>query len=104
MIAIWFGSLVGGCAVRDRAQVADVEPRGRTQYASYCAACHHIEGSGVAGEAPPLTGSFWVTGPQERLIRIVLHGLRGPIEVGGKIYNREMPGFGQVLTDRKSVV
>ena len=53
----------------------------------------------MAGEAPPLASSSWVTGPEERLIRILLHGVRGPIEVGGKTYNREMPGFGQVLTD-----
>ena len=51
------------------------------------------------GEAPPLDGSPWVTGPQDRLIKIVLHGLRGRIEVQGKTYDREMPGFGSILTD-----
>ncbi len=51
------------------------------------------------GEAPPLEGSPWVTGPQERLIKIALHGLRGKIEVQGKTYDREMPGFGSILTD-----
>jgi mono/diheme cytochrome c family protein len=40
-----------------------------------------------------------VTGPEGRLIRIVLHGIRGPIEVQGKTYNQEMPGFQHVLTD-----
>ena len=51
------------------------------------------------GEAPPLEGSPWVTGPQERLIKIALHGVRGAIEVQGKTYDREMPGFGSILTD-----
>lgn len=51
------------------------------------------------GEAPPLDKSPWVTGSEERLIRIVLHGVRGPIEVHGKTYNREMPGFGQILSN-----
>ncbi len=51
------------------------------------------------GEAPPLEGSSWVAGPESQVIRIVLHGLRGPIEVRGKTYNQEMPGFGPVLTD-----
>jgi mono/diheme cytochrome c family protein len=46
-----------------------------------------------------LTGSSWVTGPEHRLIKILLHGVRGPIEVAGRTYNREMPGFGQVMTD-----
>lgn len=37
--------------------------------------------------------------PEGLVIRIVLHGLRGPIEVAGKNYNQEMPGFGPVLSD-----
>ncbi len=40
-----------------------------------------------------------MAGPENRVIKIVLHGLRGPIEVSGKPYNQEMPGFGPVLTD-----
>ncbi len=51
------------------------------------------------GEAPPLEGSSWVAGPENRVIKIVLHGLRGSIEVRSKIYNQEMPGFGPILTD-----
>jgi mono/diheme cytochrome c family protein len=51
------------------------------------------------GDAPPLAGSPWVTGPEDRLIRIVLHGVRGPMEVQGKTYDQEMPGFGQILSD-----
>ena len=54
------------------------------------------------GEAPPLDNSPWVVGPAERLIRIVLHGVEGPIEVNGKTYDREMPGFGGMLTDRQT--
>ena len=54
----------------------------------------------MRGEAPPLEGSSWVAGPENRLIKIVLHGLRGPIEVRGTTYNQEMPGFAPVLTDR----
>lgn len=51
------------------------------------------------GEAPPLANSPWVRGPEERFIKIVLHGVRGAMEVGGKTYNREMPGFGEILSD-----
>lgn len=46
-----------------------------------------------------MAGSRWVAGPENRLIKIVLHGVRGPVEVQGKIDDREMPGFGQVLSD-----
>jgi mono/diheme cytochrome c family protein len=74
-----------------------VEP-GVKEFKSYCSACHQYDDQGM-GEAPPLDRSPWVTGPEERLIRIVLHGVRGPIEVHGKTYNREMPGFGQILSN-----
>ena len=51
------------------------------------------------GDAPPLAGSPWVTGPDDRLIRLVMHGVRGRMEIEGKTYDQEMPGFGQVLPD-----
>ena len=53
----------------------------------------------MRGEAPPLEGSEWVSGSENRLIKIVLHGLHGAIQVAGKAYNQEMPGFGPILTD-----
>ena len=53
----------------------------------------------MRGEAPPLEGSAWVAGPESRVIRIVLHGLRGPIEVSSQTYNQEMPGFAPILSD-----
>ena len=53
----------------------------------------------MMGEAPPLEGSSWLAGPENLLIKIVLHGLHGPIEVRGKSYNQEMPGFAPILSD-----
>jgi mono/diheme cytochrome c family protein len=91
--------LLAGCAAgRNHVAVPNADP-GRTQFESYCAACHLSNAPGTTAEAPPLDGSPWVTGPEDRLIRIVLHGLRGGIEVDGKTYNQEMPAVGQGLTD-----
>ena len=91
--------LLAGCAHgRKHTRTSDAEP-GRTRFEIYCAGCHLNEGPWMMGEAPPLEGSSWVAGPESRVIRIVLHGLRGPIEVRGKTYNQEMPGFGPILTD-----
>ena len=56
------------------------------------------------GEAPPLDNSPFVTGPPERLVRIVLHGVKGRIELGGKVYDREMPGFGRTLSDEDAAL
>jgi mono/diheme cytochrome c family protein len=94
-----FAVVLAGCAHRrDHMPMADLDP-GRTRFETYCAGCHLNEGPWMMGEAPPLAGSSWVMGPESRVIKIALHGLRGPIEVSGKTYNQEMPGFGPVLTD-----
>lgn len=96
---LWFASLLAGCGKHPvQARVPDTGP-GRTQFESYCAACHLSGGPGMIGEAPPLEGSPWVGGPEQRLIKIVLSGLHGPVEIRGKTYDQEMPAFGQTLTD-----
>lgn len=70
--------------------------RGQELYENSCAACHQAGGWGEEGVAPPLVRSPWVLGPEGRMVRIVLHGVRGPIEVNGHVYNLEMefPQFG----------
>jgi mono/diheme cytochrome c family protein len=71
---------------------------GKQVFLGLCAACHQVSGKGLDGLAPPLAGSEWVNGDPDRLIRLVLHGLRGPIEVKGQPYNFDMPAAG-FLTD-----
>lgn len=61
-----------------------------------CNTCHQATGLGQPGAIPPLVASEWVTGSEERVIRIVLHGLQGPITVSGGAYNSAMPPFGRV--------
>jgi mono/diheme cytochrome c family protein len=61
-----------------------------------CNTCHQPTGVGVPGAIPPLVNSDWVTGSEERLIRVVLHGIQGPIKVNGVDYNSAMPAFGRV--------
>jgi mono/diheme cytochrome c family protein len=61
-----------------------------------CNTCHLVNGLGQPGAIPPLVASEWVTGSEERVIRIVLHGLQGPITVKGQPYNSAMPAFGRV--------
>lgn len=68
-------------------------------YNSYCNSCHQRDGKGDNNRYPPLVGSDWVSGPRERLIRVVLNGLQGEIKVNGKTYNGIMPAHGQVLDD-----
>jgi len=91
-------ALTLSCATRHRAAGPPrVEP-GQALFQSYCAACHQYDGQG-AGSAPPLDNSVWVKDSDDRLIKIVLHGVRGPMVVSGRTYELEMPGFGAVLPD-----
>lgn len=60
-------------------------------YNTFCGTCHQQNGKGVRGRMPPLSGTEWVTGDKERLIRVVLNGLQGNIEVNGETYNGVMP-------------
>lgn len=68
--------------------------QGQELYALACVACHQPHGGGVPGVAPPLAGSEWVSGPPERLIRIVQNGLYGPITVNDQTWNLSMPAHG----------
>jgi mono/diheme cytochrome c family protein/glucose/arabinose dehydrogenase len=67
---------------------------GRQVFATTCAACHQPDGKGRDGLAPALADSEWVTGSEDRLIRIVLHGVRGAISVNGKTFQGEMTPLG----------
>ncbi|MEA2735622.1 MAG: hypothetical protein QOE14_2073, partial [Humisphaera sp.] len=71
---------------------------GRQQFTAVCAQCHQKDGMGQEGKAPPLINSPWVLGPPARLIRIVMHGMRGPITLGGRDFNGDMPSW-KALTD-----
>lgn len=78
--------------------------QGKVIYAKegYCATCHQADGKGLTASGfPPLTGNKWVTGNEERLIKVVLKGLLGPITVDGKSYPGQVPmtPFGGLLKD-----
>jgi len=68
---------------------------GERLYNAQCVACHQGNGAGVPGAFPPLAGSSWVLGDEQRIVKILLHGLNGPIEVKGNSYNGNMPAFGE---------
>ena len=58
----------------------------------HCGTCHQEDGKGLsAAYFPPLAGSEWVTGSQERLIKIALHGIQGPMTVNGVKYPGPVP-------------
>lgn len=62
-------------------------------YAKLCASCHAPDGRSLATLAPPLAGHavrLLEAGSRGHLIRIVLNGMSGPIEVKGRRYESIM--------------
>jgi mono/diheme cytochrome c family protein/glucose/arabinose dehydrogenase len=73
--------------------------KGKVLYSQTCAACHQPNGQGQEGLAPPLVDSQWVEGPHTRVVRIVLNGLKGPVDVNGSQFDLEMPAMELVFDD-----
>ena len=77
--------------------------KGRKIFEIGCLQCHQSTGLGSPGAYPPLAGSEWVLAPgPNRIIRIVQHGLQGPIKVKGTDWNLAMPGgIGSSFSDEE---
>lgn len=62
--------------------------RGKTLYTTKaaCFGCHGGDGEGMPNLGPPLAPSEWITESPERLAKILLHGMEGPVKVNGKLY------------------
>ena len=71
---------------------ADVMTKGQQVYMMVCFACHQPTGLGLPNMFPPLAGSDWASAPKpDRLIRMVLHGITGPIKLNGQPFNTPAP-------------
>ncbi len=85
-----------GATAEQRAQM----DRGRTAYLATCVACHGDDGRGTPLEgapagtrrAPALEGSPRVTGHRDHMIKVLLHGLTGPLD--GRTYTEVMIPLG----------
>ncbi|WP_027329286.1 PVC-type heme-binding CxxCH protein [Marinimicrobium agarilyticum] len=88
---------------RDESNRAQLSAEGQTLYdlgkqlfngKAACASCHGSHGNGQDGVAPTLWETRWVRDPQ-RMVRVMLHGLKGPIMVGPFEWSTPnvMPGF-----------
>ncbi|MCY7356841.1 MAG: cytochrome c, partial [Rudanella sp.] len=88
----WPGHTVEQGALAKKNVLSDEDQKlfanGRQLYLSTCSGCHGTDGIGVTRFAPPLIGSEWVLGDGKRLALILLHGMEGPVDVAGKVYNK----------------
>ena len=77
--------------IGDNLERGKEESAGMQLYNTYCRSCHQSDGNGDDNHFPPLSGSEWVLGDKQRLIKIILGGMDGPRQVKGKQYNGAMP-------------
>ncbi len=75
---------------------------------AHCSTCHQPNGQGVPNIYPPLVmkDNPWLTDSDERLLKFVLKGLWGPMELKGQHFDPSkgvppMPGFAPLLTDKE---
>jgi len=73
---------------------AALREQGGELFEARCAACHGADGRGLASLAPSLVASPWVRDADDWIVRIVLHGLTGPLRIDGETWNATMPGHG----------
>jgi mono/diheme cytochrome c family protein/glucose/arabinose dehydrogenase len=69
----------------------------------HCVTCHQPNGKGLDPAFPSLEKSPWVTDDADRLIKLTLYGLMGPLEINGKKYDGLVPmtPFGGMLKDEE---
>ena len=71
--------------------------RGKESYITKaaCFGCHGGNGAGLPNLGPPLAPSEWVAGDPERLAKLMLVGMTGPVTVNGTKYTPAtvMPGI-----------
>jgi nitrite reductase (NO-forming) / hydroxylamine reductase len=74
--------------------VSDVIAHGEGVFNANCAACHQLDGKGLAGAFPPLAGSDFLQGNRDEVLATALFGRQGPITVNGVEFNGVMPSMG----------
>ena len=79
----------------------DILQRGENIYKELCLDCHQADGSGVPMMFPPLTESDFINGDHEKLIKLILDGMSGPVEIKGEQYNSIMPPQSDNMDDQQ---
>lgn len=72
--------------------------RGKAVYETNCMSCHMPDGAGLEGTFPPLAKSKNLS-DKNRLIKVILQGMKGPVKVNGVDYDSQMAGIS--LTDKE---
>lgn len=93
-----------GVAEDEGPREVDMLALGKRVYSQNCVACHQSSGLGLPGVYPTVNGSDWVKDNPERLIKVVLAGMAGPVTVNGNEYNNAMTAFNRLSDQHVAAV
>ena len=85
-------------AISASAPAASAKVDGAAVFKDQCTSCHQENAQGVVDAFPPLAGNSDLFLSADFPARVVLFGLKGKIDVNGKLFNGEMPPL-NVLSD-----
>jgi mono/diheme cytochrome c family protein len=74
--------------------------RGKQVYLEQCLACHQADALGVQGMNPPLVKTKYILGDKPTLVKIVLNGMTGDLDINGDTYHNVMAPHSD-LTDQQ---
>ncbi|TDP38285.1 dissimilatory nitrite reductase (NO-forming) cytochrome cd1 type apoprotein [Idiomarina aquatica] len=77
---------------------------GEQAYAKNCQSCHQANGTGLAGAFPPLANNPHLADDKLHVVRTVLKGMSGPLEVNGNKYNAMMPPMQHLSDDEIAAI
>ena len=77
---------------------------GEEAYAKNCQSCHQANGTGLAGAFPPLANNPHLADDKLHVVRTVLKGMSGPLEVNGNKYNAMMPPMQHLSDDEIAAI
>jgi mono/diheme cytochrome c family protein len=92
IVLILFFSSLGFTSFQQSFNLKASMERGKTIYETQCMSCHMAGGEGLEGVFPPLAKTDYLN-DKNRLIKVIVLGVRGPMKINGVDYNSEMLGF-----------
>ncbi len=110
-LALAIAALVGTSWGSAHAQTAaggfQWQTLGERTYSNNCTGCHQASGNGIPGGFPPLanhTPDIFAQKGAAYMVRVLLFGLTGAIEVSGTKYDGSMPSWDQLKDDEIAAV
>lgn len=95
-ITIFLGMLIFSCQPNVSIETVQYAVNGQKLYVTRCQSCHGSKGEGLGMLYPPLTDTAYLQQNKEKLACIVKNGMTGPVEIGGKTFEGDMPGNPQL--------